>query len=153
MRLRQANPNDAIELAKLYDLVWSAEVSALGERLAHERAAKADEVRRWIKADPYYVIEEEHKLVAVMGCEERLGTIHLVHLVVHPEYRRRGYAVLLMKKVESLARERGAVKLWFDTAPGLGAARKLYESLGFVQCGYLHKHYWGTDVVLYEKVL
>ena len=153
MILRQSQPSDAANLARLYDLVWSQEIDALGERLARERAAKTDEVRRWIKADRYFVIEEEGRIIAALGCELRLGTVHLVHLVVHPDYRRRGYARLLMEKADVFARETGAVKLWFDTAPGLEAARAMYESLGYVLCGRLRKHYWGTDVVLYEKVL
>lgn len=153
MNLRPATPANATELARLYDLVWSAEVDVLGEKLAQERAAKTDEVRRWIKADQYFVIEDAGRIVAAIGCENRLGTMHLVHLVVHPEYRHKGCGRRLMLQAEVYAHECGAVKLWFDTAPGLAAARGLYQSLGYSQCGYLRRHYWGTDVVLYEKLL
>jgi ribosomal protein S18 acetylase RimI-like enzyme len=152
MPLRTATPADAPKLAQLYSLVWSQEVEALGEKMAQERAAKASEIRRWIKTDRYFLIETEGRLVAVLGCEASRGTFHLVHLVVHPDHRHHGYARKLMDHAEALARESGAAKIWFDTAPGLKAARQLYDSLGYTECGYLRKHYWGMDVVLYEKV-
>jgi GNAT superfamily N-acetyltransferase len=153
MLLRNSTPADADRLTQLYKLVWSQEVEVLGEKLAQERSATPSEICRWIETDRYFVIEVKERLVAVLGCEEHQGTLHLVHLVVHPDHRRKGYARMLMEYAEALAREAGVVKLWFDTAPRLMAARKLYDSLGYVQCGYLHKHYWGTDVVLYEKIL
>ena len=133
MNLRKTQASDAASLAHLYDLVWSQEIEVLGERLARERAAKAEEVCHWIKNDNYFVIEEDKQLVAALGCELRLGTLHLVHLVVHPQFRRRGYARQLMEKAEEFARESGAVKLWFDTAPGFEAARAAWREVGSVR--------------------
>jgi ribosomal protein S18 acetylase RimI-like enzyme len=153
MTLREAIPEDAPALADLYDRVWALERHILGETLARERRADAGQVQRWIENDRYFVIDTEGKVVAVLGCEVRHGTLHLVHMAVLPEYRRRGLAHRLMVRAEAMAREISAAKIWFDTAPGLEAARRLYESLGYTQCGYLRRHYWGTDVVLYEKLL
>ncbi len=153
MTIRWANPTDAPALAELYRLVWSAEVAVLGERLAGERQASADEIRGWIENEQYLVVEADGAIAAALGCERRHGTLHLVHLAVHPLYRRRGCARSLLARAEDFARQVGAGKVWFDTAPGLEAAARLYESLNYKQCGYLRRHYWGTDVVLYEKLL
>lgn len=153
MLLRRARPADASVLADLYDRVWSRVVSVLGEKLAAERRADRSTVQSWIERDTYFVIEVDGSIIAALGCEDRHGTLHLVHLVTHPDYRRRGYARTLMEKAEAHAREIGAIKLWFDTAPALDAAKNLYESLGYKLCGELHRHYWGTDIVLYEKLL
>ncbi|RJP73435.1 MAG: GNAT family N-acetyltransferase [Candidatus Zixiibacteriota bacterium] len=151
--VRDATPDDAPALAELYDRVWALETSALGEKLAAERRAAPEEIRRWIETDRYLVVEETGRVAAVMGIEARHGTYHLAHLAVLPEYRRRGLARSLMERAEALARESGAVKIWFDTAPGLEAARRLYASLGYAPCGYLRRHYWGTDLIVYEKLL
>ena len=153
MVLRCATSADASGLADLYDRVWSREVSVLGEKLAAERRAKQTTVQGWIERDTYFVIEVDGSIVAALGCEDRHGTLHLVHLVTHPDHRRRGYARALMEKAEAHARDIGAVKLWFDTAPALDAAQNLYGSLGYQRCGELHRHYWGTNIVLYEKLL
>ena len=92
MHLRPVIPGDAPALAKLYDLVWSKEVHILGERLAAERRADELIVRRWLERDAYFVVEIEGAMVSALGCEEKHGTLHLVHLVTHLDYRRRGYA-------------------------------------------------------------
>jgi len=153
INIRRAVPDDVHKLAELYDLVWSREVHLLGEKLAAERRADIDTIRNWLEQDAYFVVEQKDCVVAALGCEQRHGTLHLVHLVTHPDYRRSGYGEALMRRAEQHAMEIGAVKLWFDTAPGLKAAQRLYEKLGYRICGRLNRHYWGTDVILYEKVL
>jgi ribosomal protein S18 acetylase RimI-like enzyme len=153
MTIRRADASDATSLAALYETVWSSEIGILGERLTKERCPDADTVRNWLEQDLYFVIEEQGKIAAAIGCETRHGTLHLVHLVTHPGYRRRGFAEALMNRAEEYARETGAVKLWFDSAPELKAAHELYLKLDYSLCGRLKAHYWGTDIVLYEKML
>lgn len=153
MILRRVTINDAPALAKLYDLVWSRETSVLGEKLSRERRTNESTAAQWICGDAYFVVEAEGCIAAAVGCEARHGTLHLVHLATHPEHRKRGYANALMKQAEEYARETGAAKIWFDSAPGLDAADRLYLKLGYQKCGYLHQHYWGTDIILYEKLL
>jgi len=153
MHLRRATADDALTLARLYDLVWSRETGTLGEKLAAERRADELTVGKWLERDTYFIVEVEGCIRAAIGCEAKHGTLHLVHLVTHPQHRRRGFARALMEKAELYAKKIGVNKLWFDTAPGLDAAQNLYQSLGYTRCGRLRRHYWGTDVVLYEKLL
>ena len=153
MTIRRAKGSDAASLAALYKTVWSLEAGILSEKLAKERCPEADTIRTWLEQDSYFVIEEQGEIVAAVGCEVRHGTLHLVHLVTHPGYRRRGFAIALMNKSDEYARKIGANKLWFDSAPELKAAHELYLKLGYSLCGRLKAHYWGTDIVLYEKML
>lgn len=104
-------------------------------------------MRSWIEADPYSVLEAGEGIVASIGCEPHHGTICLVHRVAHPDFRR------LIQIAEAFARESGTAKIWFDTVPGLSASRRLYKSMDYAVCGHLRKHYWGTDILLYEKML
>ena len=135
MILRRATSYDAPALVNLYDIVWLKEVDILGEKLAGVRRADEETVQSWLNRNVYFIIEVKGSVVAAIGCEEKQGTLHLVHLVTHPDYRRQGYAKILMEKAEAHAREIGANKLWFDTAPELDAAKKLYEKLGYKMCG------------------
>lgn len=153
MTIRQATSRDAASLAKLYDAVWSQEVEILGEKLAAERRADEATIRTWVENDSYFVVEVDGSMTAAIGCEERHGTLHLVHMVTHPDHRKRGFAEALMKRAEAYAREIGANKVWFDSSPELKAAHNLYMKLGYQLCGQLKAHYWGTDIVLYEKML
>jgi GNAT superfamily N-acetyltransferase len=56
-------------------------------------------------------------------------------VLVHPTYRRRGIARELMRRVEQIAIEEGRKMLNLDTAGS--EAEALYESLGFVRCGFI----------------
>lgn len=53
-------------------------------------------------------------------------------LYVRPEYRGRGVARLLMSSAPRVARESDAVRLTLETSPANVAARRLYESLGYM---------------------
>ncbi len=153
MNIHKATVEDAPALVQLYDTVWQLEIEALGEKLATERRADQPTVEVYIRDETYFVVDIEGRIVAVIGCEERHGSVHLVHLVTHPDHRGKGYAEALMKRAETFAKETGAAKIWFDTAPGLTAPQRLYSKLGYEKCGYFKKHYWGTDLILYEKII
>lgn len=153
MTIRKATAEDVASLVALYEAVWRPEVDALGEKLTHERCVDAETTLHYVTDYTYFVDEVDGQIVASLGCEEMHGTVHLVHLVVHPDQRRQGHAESLMRHAEEFARENGAVKVWFDTAPSLTAAMGLYDKLGYQKCGYLRRQYWNTDLVLYEKLL
>ena len=55
-------------------------------------------------------------------------------LLVHPAFRRRGLARMLMEEVEERARALGRTLLTLDTRTG-DAAEPLYASLGYVRVG------------------
>lgn len=57
-------------------------------------------------------------------------------LMVHPDFRRRGIAKLLMAEIESAARNVGRSLLTLDTRTG-DSAEPLYASLGYLTAGVL----------------
>jgi len=57
-------------------------------------------------------------------------------LLVHPDFRRRGIARLLMEAIEAQARELGRSLLTLDTRTG-DHAEPLYASLGYSVCGVI----------------
>jgi ribosomal protein S18 acetylase RimI-like enzyme len=151
--IEQARPKHARQIAELYRKTWLEFADLLGPKLTRQRQASVRTIAQWIHDNPYFVALQNKHVIGVTGAEPQHGTVHMVHMAVDEEYRGRGVGSALVERVEDFARQIGAVKVWFDTHPRLDDAIRLYESLGYTKCGYFKKHYWGIDIVLYEKLL
>ena len=72
-----------------------------------------------------------------LDIEDSIGKIE--HLEIEDEYKRQGYAKLLMNKAIELAKEKGLIPLYLNASPmgskqyglGLDDLTGFYESLGF----------------------
>jgi GNAT superfamily N-acetyltransferase len=149
----QARPRHLRHIRNLYRDTWVEFADLLGPTLTRQRQASIRTIAQWIHDDPYFVVLVGKQAIGVAGAELRHGTVHMVHMVVDREYRKQGVGAAMVKHIEDFAREIKAGKVWFDTHPELLDAIRLYEKLGYQKCGYFRKHYWGIDVVLFEKLL
>jgi ribosomal protein S18 acetylase RimI-like enzyme len=70
---------------------------------------------------------------------------------VHPAFQRRGFARLILTRLEDRARELRYSRLRLDTAVARTAAQRLYQSAGYREVG--RGQLAGADVVYYEKRL
>jgi len=152
-KISPARPKHVRKIARLYKEVWAEMAHLLGPELTRARQASIRTIAQWIHDDPYFVACHDKKVIGVTGAELRYGTVHMVHMVVDKDYRKSGVGTALVEHVEQFARKVKAVKVWFDTHPEMTDAIRLYEKLGYRKCGYFRKHYWGIDIVLYEKLL
>jgi ribosomal protein S18 acetylase RimI-like enzyme len=79
-----------------------------------------------------YILEENGKAAAMARVdtfEKGIGEVHNVY--TSPGFRRKGYANLLMKKIEETALEFGLPVLRLDTAGFNVPAQRLYQKLGY----------------------
>lgn len=67
--------------------------------------------------------------------------IHVLNVVVHPEARRRGLARRMLENLIERGEEQGAAIVSLELRVGNDAARRLYESLGFVPIGARSNYY------------
>lgn len=75
--------------------------------------------------------------VGLVTCIETLSTframpiVNIHDLVVHPDFRGWGIALMMLQKVEEVARERGCCKLTLEVLDGNKNAKSLYSKFGF----------------------
>ena len=106
-----------------------------------------------MKSRTYYIVRNADEIVGVVRCSIIHGTCLLDRMAVDEAFRRQGLGTVLTERVIEFAKENGASKVWLDSSPRLDAAISLYKKLGFRECGYFEKHYWGEDIKFFEFLL
>ncbi len=94
---------------------------------------RPEEIEKKLARDPdLFLVAEEGGIVVgvIIGAwDGRRGWLH--HLAVHPAYRRRGIASMLVREVEQRLRAKGCLKINLLIFRDNEAARSLYERLGY----------------------
>jgi len=90
------------------------------------------------------------RIVAMGGLLPRGGGVaEILRMRVHPAHQRSGFATVVLETLEGRARELGCRKLVLQTTLVQVAARRFYESQGFVETGIGSED--GYEVVGYAK--
>jgi len=80
-----------------------------------------------------------------------IGNIHWSG--VKPEYRKKGYANLLLDKTIKLFIRKSCHEARVFIYPEAEGALKLFKSLGFEEKSYIDEQFFGIDIILMEKTL
>jgi ribosomal protein S18 acetylase RimI-like enzyme len=81
------------------------------------------------------------------------GVSWLGFIGVDPSQRGKGFGRMLLQKFISESEKRGAHKISLYTSPVLQSAIALYVESGFIPEGYLRKHSYQMDMIVYSKHL
>jgi len=152
-KIEKAGKKDSGEISELYRTVWMARSDLFPRDLMLNRMPMADEVIEAMKSKEYYVVRESGRIAGVVRVSMDHGACLLDRMVVHPGHRGKGIGKALTEHAIDWARKNKAKKVWLDTSPKLKDAAALYEKLGFKECGYFRRHYWGEDIKFYELIL
>ena len=82
-----------------------------------------------------------------------LDEAEIITIGVRPDTRKTGIATAILTVAESEIKKSGAKKIFLEVADNNTAARRLYESNGYLQIGIRPKYYDGTDANIMEKTL
>jgi len=151
--IRTATRDDASEISLLYKKVWDEQRGSFPDELLRARQPDEHEMKGWLLKETYFVAVVRETLVGVIGCSIEHGTCKAVHMAVDKACRVKGIGSSLLNAVEEFAREHQARKLWFDTSTWLIDAIQFYKNKGFRVVGELQRHFWGEDILLFEKLL
>jgi GNAT superfamily N-acetyltransferase len=109
--------------------------AAFGSRLDAERERTEAEWRARLERRTQFVVRDDGRTIATVGCLDEDGAVELVSMWVAPDARGTGVADRLVGAVLDAARDRGhgTTVLW--VSDGNRAAERLYERHGFVRTG------------------
>jgi predicted N-acetyltransferase YhbS len=141
MHLRRARPEDyevigAITVAAYEPLLGTTESSYV-EQLRNAEA-RDHQAELWVAVAP----DDRELLGTVTVCREgspwreigAAGEGEFRMLAVAPQAQGRGVGEVLVRHVLDRFREEGAVAVVLSSTPGMAAAHRLYERLGFGRC-------------------
>jgi GNAT superfamily N-acetyltransferase len=151
--VRKANLNDAPKLSYLYKTVWDEQKGKFPDELLHARQPDENKMKQWLCKETYFMVEDTKKTIGVVGCFMKFGCCKLIHMAVLKNYRGKGIGSALLAKVYEFAKKNNAHKIWLDTSSRLKDSISFYQKAGFRLVGELKKHFWGEDIVLFEKLL
>ncbi|MGQ9778931.1 MAG: ribosomal protein S18-alanine N-acetyltransferase [Bacillota bacterium] len=93
----------------------------------------------------YLVAKEEGHVVGYVGMWAIFDEGHITNLAVHPRFRRRGIATLLLQELIHEAKRRGIAHLTLEVRRSNLGAQLLYAKHGFVTKGIRRRYYRDND--------
>lgn len=159
--VRSASQSDLEELLKCYAEIWTSLREWLPNSFVDPELKRistseiTDMFKRGIESKDgiLLIAKENNEIVGLASGREAGGVCSLGFLGVKKEYRRKRIGTSILNKLEEVAKERSAHKIWLLTSPKLLPAVKLYINSGFVPEGMLRKHTRGLDMIIYSKFL
>jgi GNAT superfamily N-acetyltransferase len=101
----------------------------------------------------YFAARRDGRMVGSVGCEVYHGSCNLIDLAVDPEVRRQGVGTALLTAALEWAKRGNVRSVWVETPMRFTGAGPILKRHGFVEAGALHRHDWGEDIQLFERVL
>lgn len=144
---------DVPAICSLYKRVWESEPAGVPPDLLKSWQPTPLEFTSWMEGVTYFCARRDGHLVGVVGCEVHHGSGHLVHLAVEADARRQGVGSALLSAAVEWMRRSSVASAWADGLARFTAAAALLRRLGFAEAGILHRHDWGEDVRIFERVL
>ncbi|MFH2033944.1 MAG: ribosomal protein S18-alanine N-acetyltransferase [Candidatus Margulisiibacteriota bacterium] len=100
--------------------------------------------------DKTWAVKIENKIVAFIIYELIIDEIHIIHMAVHPDYRRKGIAKKMIEKALSEKAKVAFLEVRKENTP----AQRLYESFGFKEISRRKKYYPdGADALVMQLVI
>jgi GNAT superfamily N-acetyltransferase len=151
LELRRFDVGDARALRELHNLARTEAGAQLGLARWDD---DLDSIPATYLADggEFLVGLSDGRLVAMGGLRHITDTVaELKRMRVHPAFQRRGFARLILARLEQRARELGYRELRLDTTVMQTAAQRLYASEGYREAG--RGQLAGVEVVYFAKSL
>ena len=89
----------------------------------------------------WLVAVDGEKVVGYVGSQTVMDMTDMMNIAVHPDFRRRGVAKMLVERLVDALKSRQSRCLMLEVRTSNTGAQLLYEILGFVQVG-IRKNYY-----------
>jgi ribosomal-protein-alanine N-acetyltransferase len=149
MLYRLYQPSDFAQLYAIEELCFQPPLRF--SRAYIRQLTKSPDAATW-------VAEEDNQLagftIAEFSAAAGVPLSYIQTIEVAPNFRKRGIACELLRRIEHSARETGARTIWLHVAEDNATAIHLYESHGFLLQGRAEDYYAsGVPALIYAKSL
>jgi len=94
----------------------------------------------------YYIVAvADERVVGYGGMWQILDEAHITNVAVHPDYRMNNIGRALMLEMIKRAILMGISRMTLEVRPSNAAARRLYDTLGFIERGLRKRYYTDTN--------
>ena len=125
----KANRNDLQEILQLQYLAYQSEADLFGSRDIPPLKQTLDEVVEEFNSGVILkMVDDNNTIIGSVRAQERDGTVYIGKLMVHPEYRHKGYGTMLLSEIEKCFPDK-RYEL-FTSTRSLDNIR-LYQKLGY----------------------
>ena len=98
------------------------------------------------------VMEVDGQIIAFAIVWIIMDECHLANIAVHPDFRRRGVAEILLDKIIEIAREKKCIKIMLEVRKSNEAAIELYTKYRFEKVG-IRKNYYHDGFMRQEDAV
>lgn len=133
MRMERTNETVSVRLMQERHLTALAELERLCFSQPWSREGLAAEL-----CEPtacFLVAEQGGQVAGYAGMHCVLDEAYIANVAVHPAFRRRGIATVLLAELEAFAKQRGAAFVSLEVRASNAGAIALYESCGYETVG------------------
>lgn len=144
---------DVPDVVALFRRVWEPYLGGLPPEVQREWQPSQLEFTSGMEGVTYFAARRGNRIIGVIGCRNQSGSCELINLCVDAEHRRHGIATALLAAAQGWAQHADARALCVEVLARFSDAMALLKASGFKEAGLLHKHFWGEDVRLFERLL
>lgn len=103
----------------------------------------------------YLVCDYEGEVAGYGGIWIVFEEAHITNIAVDKRFRGMGMGKRLLEELEMIAREKNALRIILEVRPSNEVARRLYQSMGFVETSIRRAYYSdnGEDAIVMAKLL
>ena len=99
--IKKAEHSNLKEILQLQYLAYQSEANLFGSRDIPPLKQTIDEVvEEWSSGTILKMVDDNNAIIGSVRAQERDGTVYIGKLMVHPEYRHKGYGTKLLSEIE-----------------------------------------------------
>jgi len=153
LAIERLTHEDVGEIVQLFRRVWEPYLTGLPPEVQRRWQPTPLEFTSGMEGVTYFAAKRGGKIIGVIGCRMVDGACHLLHLCVDVEHRRHGIGTALLAAGLGWSQHANARSIYGDVLARFPEALGLFKACGFTEAGLLHRHFWGEDVRVFEKIL
>jgi ribosomal protein S18 acetylase RimI-like enzyme len=144
---------DVLDMVQLLRRVWEPYMAGMPSEVQKEWQPTPLEFTSRMEGVTYFAAKRDNRLIGFVGCQLLSGSCHLVNVAVDTDHRRHGIGTALLAAALGWAQHANARSIYVEVLERFQDAKNLFRATGFKEAGDLHRHFYGEDVRLYEKIL